>query len=97
MTSVRVSGDEPGCVLRIDTGVALVLTGSGERRASYAARMLAQVARDPSRAPQAGDWVTVRGWSDGRTTIEDCLTPPRVGAVSLDGGVVVPLRRRGRR
>lgn len=95
MSALRVGGDETGCVLRIETGVALVLTDAGSRRASYAARMLGRVARDPALAPQAGDWVTLRRWPDGRCTLEDCLTTPRAPAAS---GVVAPLRRaRGRR
>ena len=38
--------------------------------------MLAEVARDRSRAPAAGDWVTLRTWPDGRVTLEECLTRP---------------------
>jgi ribosome biogenesis GTPase len=77
VTALRVSGRVPvGCVVRIETGVAVVLTDRGECRASYGGRMLADVARDRSRAPQAGDWVTLRPWPDGRVTLEECLTPP---------------------
>ena len=63
-----------GCVVRVETGVAVVLTDEGETRASYSGRMLADVARDRSRAPAAGDWVTLRTWPDGRVTLEECLT-----------------------
>ncbi|RLV49220.1 hypothetical protein D9V37_11755 [Nocardioides mangrovicus] len=64
-----------GCVLRVETGVAVVLTDAGERRASYGARMLATVARDRASAPKPGDWVTLCTWPDGRVTLEECLTP----------------------
>ncbi len=77
MTAMRVSGREPvGCVVRVEVGVAVVLTDGGETRASYSGRMLAEVARDRSRAPVAGDWVTLRTWPDGRVTLEECLTRP---------------------
>jgi ribosome biogenesis GTPase len=87
VTALRVTGRQPvGCVVRIETGVAVVLTDHGERRASYGARMLSDVARDRSRAPRAGDWVTLRTWPDGRVTLEECLTSP--------SAAVLPFRRR---
>ena len=70
---------------RIETGVAVVWTDLGECRASYGARMLAAVARDRSRAPRPGDWVTLRTWPDGRVTLDECLT----GATAA----VLPFRR----
>ena len=77
VTAMRVTGQDPvGCVVRVETGVAVVLTDEGETRASYSGRMLADVARDRSRAPAAGDWVTLRTWPDGRVTLEECLTCP---------------------
>src|SRR4029077_9524614 len=77
VTAMRVTGEDPvGCVVRVETGVAVVLTDKGETRASYSGRMLADVARDRSRAPVAGDWVTLRTWPDGRVTLEECLTCP---------------------
>ncbi len=80
MTAVLVSGALPvGCVLRIDTGVAVVLTDHGVRRAGYGARLLAAVARDRSRAPEPGDWVRLRSWPGSRTTLEECLTRPPAG------------------
>ena len=74
-----------GCVLRMETGVAVVLTDDGERRASYGPRMLAAVARDRGHEPKPGDWVTCRTWPDGRVTLEECLTGPLAP--------VVPIRR----
>jgi hypothetical protein len=90
VSALRVTGRAPvGCVVRIETGVALVLTDHGERRASYGARMLSDVARDRSRAPQPGDWVTLLTWPDGRVTLEECLT-----AASTASAAVLPFRRR---
>ncbi len=75
MTALRVTGRDPvGCVVLVETGVAVVLTDGGLIRASYSGRMLADVARDRSHAPAAGDWVTLRTWPDGRVTLEECLT-----------------------
>jgi hypothetical protein len=43
---MRVTGQDPvGCVVRVETGVAVVLTDEGEMRASYSGRMLADVGR----------------------------------------------------
>jgi ribosome biogenesis GTPase len=82
VTAMRVTGRVPvGCVLRVETGVAVVLTDGGETRASYSGRMLADVAHDRARAPAAGDWVTLRHWPDGRVTLEECLT--RAGGTVL--------------
>jgi len=79
-----------GCVLAGETGVLVVLTDDGPVRASYGARMLCAIARDRSRSPQAGDWVTVRRWSDGPVTVEDVLTRPALAKV-------LPLRRASRK
>ena len=75
-----------GCVLAGETGVLVVLTDDGPVRASYGARMLCAIARDRSRSPEAGEWVTLRRWSDGPVTVEDVLTRPALAKV-------LPLRR----
>jgi hypothetical protein len=86
VTAQHVAGRDPvGIVVRTETGVAVVLTDSGERRASYGGRMLGVVARDRDRAPQPGDWVLLRTWPDGRVTLEECLTSV--------GATVLPFRR----
>jgi hypothetical protein len=77
-------------VLAGETGVLVVLTDAGPVRASYGARMLCAIARDRSRSPQAGEWVTLRRWSDGPVTVEDVLTRPALAKV-------LPLRRSPRR
>ncbi|MGI9156615.1 MAG: hypothetical protein ACR2FG_08260 [Marmoricola sp.] len=67
----------------METGVAVVLTSTGERRAGYGGWMLARVARDRSQAPAPGDWVTLRIWPDGRITLEECLTSPSATVLSF--------------
>ena len=79
-----------GCVLAGETGVLVVLTDDGPVRASYGARMLCAIARDRGCSPQAGEWVTLRRWSDGPVTVEAVLTRPALAKV-------LPLRRRSRR
>lgn len=73
-----------GCVLRVETGVAVVLTDEGEVRASFGGRLLGDIARDRSRAPGAGDWVLLHGWCDDRITIESCLAARPSTVISLD-------------
>jgi hypothetical protein len=63
-------------VVAREIGVLLVLTDEGPVRASYGARMLGAIARDGSRSPEAGEWVTVRHWCDGPVTVEEVLTRP---------------------
>ena len=60
MTAARAPRPEVevGCVLAREIGVLVVLTDDGPVRASYGARMLGAIARDRSRSPEAGEWVT---------------------------------------
>jgi hypothetical protein len=67
---------EVACVLAREIGVLVVLTDDGPLRATYGARMLGAIARDRSRLPEPGDWVTTRRWCDGRVTVERALTRP---------------------
>jgi hypothetical protein len=60
----------------LETGVLVVLTDDGPVRASYGARMLRAIARDRSRLPAPGEWVSVRHWHDGPVTVESTLTRP---------------------
>lgn len=70
---------EVGRVVRVDRGLAEVLTEHGLLRAGYAGELLGEVARDPSAAPTAGDWVVVRDWPDHRHTLERVI--PRTSCV----------------
>ena len=97
MSEARAPGVplEVGCVLARASGVLLVLTDDGPVRATYDATLLGQVARDRTRAPEPGEWVSLRRWSDGPLTVHDVLgRPPRPGLAT-----VLPLHgvRRGRR
>lgn len=62
-----------GRVVRVDRGVASVLTEAGLVRASWGGTLLGRVAHDPTEAPCAGDWCVVRSWPDHRTTVEHVL------------------------
>jgi ribosome biogenesis GTPase len=70
---------EVGRVVRVDRGVAHVLTEGTLLRAGYGADLLADVAADAGAAPCTGDWVAVRTWPDRRQTVETVL--PRTSAV----------------
>ena len=81
-------------MLAREIGVLVVLTDDGPVRASYGARMLGAIARDRSRLPEAGEWVTLRRWCDGPVTVEGVLTRPhRPPALAT----VLPLHRNKRR
>lgn len=82
MAGWAAAGDTSlGRVVRVDRGVAGVLTEDGLARVSFGARLLAAMAVDPATAPCAGDWCVVRGWPDHRSTLEVVL--PRSTAVIL--------------
>ncbi|WP_310963214.1 hypothetical protein [Nocardioides terrisoli] len=85
MTAERVGFADPwvGCVLHGETGVFRVLTDVGEVRASLDGRMLCEVARDRSCLPQAGDWVELRSWPDGRVTLLRALHPKLARVIQL--------------
>jgi hypothetical protein len=84
---------EVGCVLARELGVLVVLTDGGPVRASYGVWMLGAIARDRSRTPEAGEWVTVRRWCDGPVTVEDVLTRPTDPPLAT----VLPLHRMSRK
>jgi hypothetical protein len=58
-------------VVGAEPGVSRVLTDVGEIRASFGCSMLNRLARDRGCAPQPGDWVVLRRWTDDRITLED--------------------------
>lgn len=60
---------EVGRVVRVDRGLAEVLTEHGLVRAGYSGELLADVARDPVAAATTGDWVVVRAWPDDKHTL----------------------------
>ena len=72
-------------VVRVDRGVAGVLTEAGPCRAGYGAEVLAAMAHDPVAAPCTGDWCVLRDWPDHRTTLERVL-PRRTAVVRATAG-----------
>jgi hypothetical protein len=67
---------EVGCVLARELGVLLVLTDVGLLRATFGAQVLGAIARDRSRVPEPGEWVSLIRWCDGPVTVERTLTRP---------------------
>ncbi len=74
-----------GRVVRVDRGVASVLTETGPVRASWGGAVLARAAHDPTQAPCAGDWCVLRVWPDHRTTVEHVL-PRRTAVLRATAG-----------
>lgn len=74
-----------GRVVRVDGGIARVLTEEGPVRASFGASLLSQMSANASASPCAGDWCVVREWPDRRVTLETVL-PRRTSVVSAAGG-----------
>ncbi len=71
--------------MRVDRGLAEVLTEGGLLRAGFSGELLAEIARDPVAAACTGDWVVVRGWPDHRHTIDRVL-PRRTAVVRATAG-----------
>jgi hypothetical protein len=85
-------------VLGHEGGVVLVLTDRGRVRATYGSRMLGELARDHSAAPEPGEWVTLRRWPDGPVTVEGLVwRPPTSPTLAPVVPLRPPLRRRGQR
>jgi len=74
-----------GRVVRVDGGLALVMTEERPVRASYAGKLLAMMSADPTTAPCAGDWCVLREWPDRRITLETVL-PRRTTVVRATTG-----------
>jgi len=63
----------PVRVVGVDRGAVDLLGADGAARATLGGDVLDSMSREPSSAPCAGDWAALRGWPDGRTTIEAVL------------------------
>jgi ribosome biogenesis GTPase / thiamine phosphate phosphatase len=74
-----------GRVVRVDRGLASVLTESGPLRASLGGALLGRIAQDPTEGPCTGDWCVVRTWPDHRVTLERIL-PRRTAVVRAVAG-----------
>ena len=75
---------EPARVARVERGVCAVLAAAGPTRVSVGGALLAASVSDPVRFPAPGDWVVLRSWADGRSTVEAVL--PRRSAIVGPGG-----------
>jgi ribosome biogenesis GTPase len=80
----------PARVSQAESGVCQLLAADGAGRASVAGPLLAAAAANPCALPCLGDWVVVRGWPDGRATIEAVL--PRRNTLHLAGSGTPPAR-----
>ena len=74
-----------GRVVRVDRGLASVLTETGPHRAGVGAALLSRMASDPTEGPCTGDWCVLREWADHRTTLERLL-PRRTAVVRATAG-----------
>ena len=74
-----------GRVVRVDRGLARVLTEERPVRASFGGNLLAEMGADATTAPCAGDWCVVREWPDHRITLETVL-PRRTSVVRATAG-----------
>lgn len=74
-----------GRVVRVDRGLASVLTESGPVRATFGSHLLAHMAMDSTSAPCTGDFVVLRDWPDHRTTL-DLVLPRRTAVIRATAG-----------
>jgi ribosome biogenesis GTPase len=74
-----------GRVVRVDRGLAGVLTESGPVRSSFGSNLLADISNDSTLAPCTGDFVVLRDWPDHRTTLEQVL-PRRTAVIRATAG-----------
>jgi ribosome biogenesis GTPase len=74
-----------GRVVRVDRGLASVLTDDGPHRASIGGALLSRMAQDPVEGPCTGDWVVLRDWPDRRLTLER-VVPRRTAVVRATAG-----------
>ena len=65
--------DTPGRVIRVDRGLSSVLTATGAIRAGMGGELLERMGGDPVEGPVTGDWVGLRSWPDGRSTMATVL------------------------
>jgi hypothetical protein len=87
-------GHLPGRAMRVDRGIATVMTSSGVVRASLGGNLLASAAADRTALPIAGDWLVLRRWSDHRVTIEAVLPRRPLPVPCGDRVVTVDFRTR---
>jgi ribosome biogenesis GTPase len=77
---------EPARVIVTEPGVCAVIAAAGPTRVSVGGALLAAAVADPVRLPVPGDWVVLRSWADGRSTLEAVL-PRRTTLVDAQGAI----------
>jgi ribosome biogenesis GTPase / thiamine phosphate phosphatase len=75
----------PARVVRVDRGVCTAIGAGGAVRVTLGGALLAAAAQDATRLPGTGDWVVVREWPDGRSTMEAVL-PRRTAIIRAAAG-----------
>ncbi len=85
LAATMPGGGAPGRVVRVDRGLATVLTRKGTVRAGLGGALLDAVATDRLHAPVTGDWVLIRRWPDDRVTLEAVL-PRRTSLLRAGAG-----------
>ena len=85
LAATMPGGGAPGRVVRVDRGLATVLTRKGTVRAGLGGALLDAVAADRLHAPATGDWVLIRRWPDDRVTLEAVL-PRRTSLLRAGAG-----------
>jgi ribosome biogenesis GTPase len=75
----------PARVVRVDRGVCTAIGPGGPHRVTVGGALLAAAAQDATRLPGTGDWVVVRTWPDGRSTMEAVL-PRRTAIIRAAAG-----------
>lgn len=79
------SDHRPARIARADRSGLDLLDADGPLRATVSGAVLSAVATDSRATPCVGDWVAVRDWPDGRTTVEAVL-PRRTQVVRATVG-----------
>jgi ribosome biogenesis GTPase / thiamine phosphate phosphatase len=77
---------EPARVTVAERGVCAVLAAAGPTRVSVGGALLVAAVADPVRLPVPGDWVVLRSWGDGRSSLEAVL-PRRTALIDGQGAL----------
>jgi ribosome biogenesis GTPase / thiamine phosphate phosphatase len=79
LVAAQVAGEGSGRVLSVEAGVVAVSYRGRTVRATLGGDLLALMAGDPAEAPEVGDRVLLRTWSEGPVTVERVLDRSRPG------------------
>src|SRR2546430_14386712 len=82
----RYPDQYPARVARVDRGICTILAATGTGRAGLGGSLLGRAGRDPIEVPRTRDWGGVRGWPDGRHTLEAVAPRPTHAGPAGAGG-----------